>query len=607
MYQYRAVASKSLQEVDDGATYQIDTSQIKSDIRLRDLWAEISASSPSGTTLKQCEDLLLVEAVLRATKQSGTLQREDLEAARFLIFWTANVVLPTEDFTSSWENAQLVDDTKPSQPETYKLSRLRSSVGVSVLALLDSISPISNLESDDGIDVITSIAAFTCRLDPWTTEQAFDDASTILQNYESFLRSNRREEELTAVLENILRKKVKPLFSKTKTPAVTAAGRKNVHPIPQPRFDPSIFDPESKPWKFRYVYIITVLSWVIERYSPSDKFSLESQFPLLVPAILSLIDDENLSFKAKGCELLLKFLSPLEQSNSDVLQRTNLDSVFQEALYPCLLSIPTITPEAESIHLLQYAYPALFAVIRTRFSSPKVPSAPTLLRPYQTKMKHDPDSQKRLESLTRLLRHGILHSYHHTSNPRPIENTSISSYPYPRLSALLLSQLPPALSELGIHTTKHLQDLVPTISAALSNPFGTAFPPLLAAAAEAARALVLNAWPRVWRWRAELLGGLYIGISASGDGDSGGGGGQTVVLLQLQCALKVVVAVLRIAIEENVVAAAEEGGNGTGGRDGDQGGREEETIDVDREFGKLVQGDDRLRELLIGNECFDAQ
>ncbi|EER42069.1 conserved hypothetical protein [Histoplasma capsulatum H143] len=428
MYQYRAVASKSLKEVDDEAKYHIDTSQIKSDIRLRDLWAEISASPPSGTTIKQCEDLLLVEAVLRATKQSGALQREDLEAARFLIFWTANAVLPTEDFTSSWENAQLAD--------------------------------------------------------------------------------------------------------------------------------------ESKPWKFRYVYIITVLSWVIERYSPSDKLSLESQFPLLVPAILSLIDDENLSFKAKGCELLLKFLAPLEESNSDVLQRTNLDSVFQEALYPCLLSIPTITPEAESIHLLQYAYPALFAVIRTRFSSPKVPSAPTPLRPSQTKSEARPRFPKRLESLTRLLRHGILHSYHHTSNPRPIENTSISSYPYLRLSALLLSQLPPALSELGIHTTKHLQDLV--------RRFAHVEP---------------------------------------GDGDGGGGGGgggQTVVLLQLQCALKVVVAVLRIAIEENVVVAAEEGGNGTGGRDGDQG-REEEIIDVDREFGKLVQGEDRLRELLIGNEYFDAQ
>lgn len=50
-----------------------------------------------------------MEAVLRATKQSGALQREDLEAARFLIFWTANAVLPTEDFTSSWENAQLAD------------------------------------------------------------------------------------------------------------------------------------------------------------------------------------------------------------------------------------------------------------------------------------------------------------------------------------------------------------------------------------------------------------------------------------------------------------------------------------------------------------------
>ncbi|OJD18652.1 hypothetical protein AJ78_01348 [Emergomyces pasteurianus Ep9510] len=613
MNRYRALARESLNAVDDRANYRINTSHIEAGIRLTGLWSEISTNEPLGTTEKLCEDLLLIESVLRATKVHETLQHQDREAARYLIFWTARAVLPNETFTSAWEEAQFADgeNATPQTSGMYKLARLKSNVGVSVLQLLNTISPVNELEVDDAIDVISCLAAFTCRKDPWTTEQAFTEASNILQSYESLLCSKSRG-KLATVLEDILRKKVKPLFSKTKTPAITAVGRKNLHPIPQPRFDPSIFDPDSKPWKFKDVYVITLLSWVIGRYLPSDKLIVESHLPLLVPAILSLIDDESLPFKAKGCELLSKFLAPLEQSNSDILRRTNLDSVFQDALNPCLLLLPTITPEPESIHLLQYAYPAFLAIIRTRFPSSRSSSTPTAQSPAKVKPKEDPEFQKRLECLTHLLRNRILHSYYHTSNPRPIENTSISSYPCPRLSALLLSQLQLILLELGIHTTKHLQDLVPMVSATLSNPFGTAYTPLLAAAAEVARIIVLNAWPRIVKWRAELLSGMctcwlhvcddMVDIDMRvRDADSSG---RRADLSRLQLTLKEVVGMLKIVIEEcSDLAAGEEGGDETRGWGGDRRAYGYgEVIDVDREFGKLVQGDERLRGLLIDNE-----
>ncbi|PGH03326.1 hypothetical protein AJ79_07404 [Helicocarpus griseus UAMH5409] len=601
---------ESLKAVNDSIEYHVDAPSIEPNIRLQQLWSEISAIGSSATTEDVCENLFLVEAVLRTTNPDH-LQREDREAARYLIFWVADAILPSRGFTQSWEQAQLSDckDAILSTLAKHKLARLKSSVGVSVIELLNLISPINELELDDAVDIVTALAALTCKKDPWTTERAYDKASTILENYESFLRSSSKG-ELSTVLEVILTKKVKPLFSKTKTPAVTAAGRKNVHPVPQPRFDPSIFDPESKPWKFKDVYVVTVLSWVIGRYSPSDQRIIESQFPLLVPAILSLIDDETLSFKAKGCELLSNFLVPLEESGSDMLKRTNLDSVFQDALTPCLLSLPTITPEPESIHLLQYAYSALLAVIRTRFPPSQFQYPSPSPRTTQPTSKQDNDSQKRLESLTRLLRHSILHSYHHTSNPRPIENTSISSYPYPRLSALLLSQLPPVFSELGIHTTKHLQDLVPMLSATLSNPFGTAYPPLLSAAAEATRMLVLNAWPRIWRWRAEVLDGLcacWLHVREDsedvvGASDASAGDWRKEDLKKLQRALKEVVGVLKIAVEECSVLVPEEGAGAERAQE-----KNSEVIDVQSEFGKLVEGDEKLNGLLIGNEYFDTQ
>lgn len=71
-----------------------------------------------------------------------------------------------------------------------------------------------------------------------------------------------------------------------------------------------------------------------------------------------------------------------------------------------------------------------------------------------------------------------------------------------------MEQIAVWVTELRIHTTKYLQDLIPILYTTLSNPFGTAHPPLLLAAANVTRAVILNAHPRIWRWRGEILGGL---------------------------------------------------------------------------------------------------
>lgn len=55
---------------------------------------------------------------------------------------------------------------------------------------------------------------------------------------------------------------------------------------------------------------------------------------------------------------------------------------------------------------------------------------------------------------------------------------------------------------------KYLQDIIPILYTTLSNPFGTAHPPLLSAAITTTKTIILNAHPRIWRWRGEVLGGL---------------------------------------------------------------------------------------------------
>ena len=308
---------------------------------------------------------------------------------------------------------------------------------------------------------------------------------------------------------------------------------------------------------------------------------IETQFPLLIPPVLSLIDDDSLAFKARGCQLLSRLLVPLEHTRSDILRRTNLASVFEDALSPCLHSLPTITPEDQSIHLLASAYPALLAVIRTRF--PSIPASKRSTKTSVPRREEEQESGDRLNSLTRVLRRNILPSYHHISSP---VDTSISSYPNPRLSTLLLTQLTPIISELGIHTTKYLQDLIPILLSTLTKPFGTAYLPLLLAATESMRHLVLNGWPRIWRWRGDILDaacGCWLHLCDDEEDIHRNQGGEDAAALEnLKVALKELVAILKVAVAENT----------------DQDGKH---IYIDADYRQLVGGDERLRNLLFAD------
>ncbi|KAM5463827.1 hypothetical protein MauCBS54593_007272 [Microsporum audouinii] len=487
-------------------------------IELYDLWSDLDGYRDSNyvsvhilvskieklTKQQVLENLLIVEACLRDRKAEIPHDDQDKKsAANSILQWTLGVIPPGENLAATWGEFQLADEERrASILSKYREERIKSTVGIRIISLIEPIILVENTE-----DILSAVVVFNSPCDPWTTNEGSQMANSFLQKYESKLRHEQGLFETT--IENILLKKVKPAFSKTKTPAITPAGRKNVHPIPQPSFDPTLFDTGSKPWKFKEGYIVSILRWVIGQYQAIDLSMIERHFPLLVPAILSFIDDESLAFKAVGCSLLGNLLSPLEQAKSDILRRTNLDSVFQDALSNCLLSIPTITPENESVYLLNFAYPAIFSVIRTRFSSVITHRADTGGQlPSKTKAELEKDAQLRIISISRILRHHIISSYLHTSSPRPAEDTSISSYPHPSLSTLLLKQLTESIDALEIEATKYLQDIIPMLTSTLTNPFGVAYIPLLITAAECYQSVILNCWPRLSRWRGDILAGV---------------------------------------------------------------------------------------------------
>lgn len=147
--------------------------------------------------------------------------------------------------------------------DSLKDSRFRSSLGISVISSLSTILSIE--EASNVVDIVTTLASFTSERDPWTTQQSCRQALEVLDSYVSRRRSDDPS-SLWSTLEDTLKSRIKPLFAKTKNPAITSTGRKNLHPMPATRFDYSSLDPETKPWKYRDVYCTTVFSWILSIY-----------------------------------------------------------------------------------------------------------------------------------------------------------------------------------------------------------------------------------------------------------------------------------------------------------------------------------------------------
>ncbi|KAH2305507.1 hypothetical protein KXV26_008556 [Aspergillus fumigatus] len=526
-----------------------------------------------------CENLLVAQAFL-TRRSSKSLSETDEIAGNNLYQWASELALPSVVFATTEVGSDDVDKS-----ETIRENKLQLELAVSVLVALDSLLRIQ--KSTHAVDVITALASFTSEQDSWTTQDSYMKTREILENFVTNAHSEA-DSSFWSLIERILKERIKPVFAKTKNPAITAEGRKNFHPVPLPRFDASIIDPATKPWKISAVYATTVLAWVIAQYQAKDRPYLEAHFPLLVPPILALIDDDSVTYKTRGCLLLTQLLTPIRESKSDILQRTNLASVFEDAVRPCLLSLPSITPEDDAIKLLGVAYPALLSLLQTNYHTATSRSAANANR------------DKYISSVARTLRENLISSFHHISSTNRTSISSFASFPYPRLSTLLFNQMYPLFLELGIHTTKYLQEIVPLLYSTLSNPFGTAYPPLLLSAVAVTRATILNAHPRLWRWRGEILGALCScwlrvaeeegeiaeraakGRSAAEDQET------NTTLTKLKRQLRGAVYLLRFALQNPAQA------------DGDAGQLEAKAA-IGKELQDLVDADESLADLLLAD------
>ncbi|KAF2432658.1 tRNA nucleotidyltransferase [Tothia fuscella] len=329
----------------------------------------------------------------------------------------------------------------------------------------------------------------------------------------------QKKGELTSLLiTHFLRLTLRPLFAQApKNDHVTAQGRKKIGEVLPKRFrgESILFDEERKVW-IKEAWSLELLRWVC---GSLDGEIVEREWGFLIPPILTVVDDTDVKVRAKGAELLRLLLGATPPL---LLKRTGLAPLFEESLYISATYLPTLTAEEDSITILNATVPALLTLANTAHPAPTTPSS-------------DPTAhESRTKALDKILRKGILFPHTHSTE-------------YIHITQTLLSNLPPLLSEMGIDSVKHLQVLIPLLSNILADPLGPAYPPLLLTAAKGMESVILNGWPRIGRWRAEIYRGICIcWIRLAEDG----GGIEGVEDVEMQ--LRVVASVLREAVEGDV-------------------------------------------------------
>ncbi|KAI1277129.1 hypothetical protein F5Y07DRAFT_113989 [Xylaria sp. FL0933] len=394
-------------------------------------------------------------------------------------------------------------------------------LGLHIINLLLTLTPGGSLILPTR--TLLSIIAFTNQDDPWTSSASAELAQSLLSNYfknlpppqapqptPSFLSRSIRDarggripsekthktERARFITEDVLTGFLRPIFAKSRSAAVTASGRPTAFPEPPSRYtqgdgfgggadDITV----KKSWKYSQRYAVTVFEWSLEN---ADTDLLQEHWPLYTPALLTLLDEpQPVSLKLRALSIFRKFWRLCPEG---LLSRTGLAEVFEQAVFPTVLNLPSLTPEAESHDLLAAAYPALFdmaGLVDTDLETTENESTSEQAK-QQKSLQSKGFSEAQRKLLDKIVREGIMVGYHHAKE-------------HIRLVEFFCETLRRLVSGMGILSVKYLKDIVPMISGILVDPFGTKYPPTLLSATHLLQAVLQTCWPRIPHYCNEII------------------------------------------------------------------------------------------------------
>lgn len=375
------------------------------------------------------------------------------------------------------------------------------------------------------------------------------------------------DDTLPTTLLDLLTLVIKPLFTKANPhPSLTSTGRKRLVSGGggfNSRFTGQEDDDEGK-GKWKTDFVVPLLRYILKSYEglssegqgreggsedssalPSEqrktpvhpnqsKEVIESQFFLLVPPLLNMIDDGDPVYKASGADLLRELCEVLRGVNSDIVRRTGLFDVFVDALRGCCGLLPSLTPEEDSLVVMRAVYPAYLGLIDSGGTGDskgegesETNSGSGSARKTETDNKNDTKTDSKTNAgidtgadtntnttankntdpnLTWLYRHGIIAGIQHLSSSGSFSSTISAS-----LTGFLLSQIPPVFERMGIASVRHFQGLLPMLRAGLMDPFILAAQPedMVFPVLDVLECVIRVGAPRVRdRWWPEILRGV---------------------------------------------------------------------------------------------------
>lgn len=164
----------------------------------------------------------------------------------------------------------------------------------------------------------------------------------------------------------------------------------------------------------------------------------------------------------------------LDKFPIDIARSSGLLQVFEEAVLPSLNYLPSLTPEDESVRVLEPAFDALFKLSNM------------IAEPQTLGWQRLPD---------KIFRQGIMSAYSHARQ-------------YPRIVEVLMHQITRMLSQMEFWAVKYLKDIIPMLSAIITDPFASTHKPMLYAAVCALGTTVRNCHVRIVGndpWQDEII------------------------------------------------------------------------------------------------------
>ncbi|RHZ81237.1 hypothetical protein Glove_122g106 [Diversispora epigaea] len=223
---------------------------------------------------------------------------------------------------------------------------------------------------------------------------------------------------------------------------------------------------ENDLWRGEISHAVYILCWCVLLMKGSE---IESTIGLIIPPILSLIDDYDIRFKTQGVIMLNHLLKKVKKP--EIIQRSGLSDVFYDALLNCL----SYQQEIIHVSLLQSSYSAIIELISTVESM---------------------ESESRYLKYEKILSQHIIKGFIYAGDKLVIKQ-------------VLLDQVIPLVNELGIIVVKYLKDLIKHLCSTLEIPLIVSnrdeILNLHLTASKGIEKLITKCWPRISQYEGVIL------------------------------------------------------------------------------------------------------